>query len=143
MHRYEAFECKEPSDTVYALYNLLGEHRQFLKVDYTQTPAGWCISVLEFLRDYEGIVASEIMGYASFLYNRCCRGVEQQSMRNVEPKELSSETLFTTILFNLGPAKKSKDTRRILRLRERTLLLRAMPKRLIQRSHSCWTARPS
>jgi hypothetical protein len=83
------------------------------------------------------------MGYANFLYNRLCRGVEQQSMHNAELKELSSETSFTTILFDLGPAKKSKDTRRILRLRERTPPLRAMPKRLIQRNHSCWTAQPS
>lgn len=48
-HRYEAFKCKDPSDPVYALYNLLGEHRKFLEVDYTQTPASRCISVLEFL----------------------------------------------------------------------------------------------
>jgi Heterokaryon incompatibility protein (HET) len=57
--RYEHYECKEPSDHVYALFNLIGEHRQHLDVDYAQNPADRCQAILHFMQKHDGLSPSE------------------------------------------------------------------------------------
>ncbi|EME40445.1 hypothetical protein DOTSEDRAFT_74128 [Dothistroma septosporum NZE10] len=50
---YESNDCKEPMDHVYALYNLIGDHREHLEVDYRQSQSTWCQKILLFLDKYE------------------------------------------------------------------------------------------
>ncbi|CAK1360961.1 unnamed protein product [Cercospora beticola] len=50
---YENNKCAVYQDHVYALYNLVGEHRTHLQVDYTLKAHDWCEQVLTFLDVHE------------------------------------------------------------------------------------------
>ena len=51
--QYQRNECTEPCDHVYALYNLSGDHRKHLSIDYAQSRATRIHRVLDFLHKYD------------------------------------------------------------------------------------------
>ncbi|PPJ60157.1 hypothetical protein CBER1_11514 [Cercospora berteroae] len=50
---YEENQCSVYQDHVYALYNLVGEHRVHLEIDYTLQAHAWCEQVLSFMDLHE------------------------------------------------------------------------------------------
>lgn len=59
-----------PRDHVDALFNLVGEHRKCLEVDYTKSPVEVCRTVVQFMQKYDDLPQPAIVCYTSFLLNQ-------------------------------------------------------------------------
>jgi hypothetical protein len=67
VRKYANNECERPCDHVYALYNLIGEHRSQLEVQYSLGAAKRFKDVMNFMHQAENIPATEVIETASCL----------------------------------------------------------------------------
>lgn len=64
---YAKNECSEPMDQVYALYNLVGAHKDHLEVGYEQHPSTWARGILKFLDTQEPASRNLMASFALML----------------------------------------------------------------------------
>ena len=124
--RYEHYKCKEPSDHVYALFNLIGEHRQHLEVDYTQTPAERCLTVLQFMQRHDGLPQSEVIRFTKFLMGKL--GLTSDgNVRDTLKPQAGHETEYVTVtVFDRGATILEAESPRVIARRKRVPALYAM-----------------
>ena len=67
IERYERSQCKEPSDHVYALYSLIGEHRKHLNINYDIHPVQRLAEVIRFVCEHENMQPSGILPFTELL----------------------------------------------------------------------------
>jgi Heterokaryon incompatibility protein (HET) len=138
MYRYQKFDCTVPCDHVYALFNLIGEHRKFLEIDYRKTPLGQCQAILRFMVDHESLSPYELLSTVIALHHRLeLRTGELMAMivremdhdlwssgrdRPLRSRLLVLEALSTGVPFNQSFSASSFDLGEILSVQESSML---------------------
>jgi hypothetical protein len=67
MRRYQSFKCKERRDTIYALFNLMGQTKMQLRVDYNSTILEVFVKASCFMRTFEALPTYDIIGVGTLL----------------------------------------------------------------------------
>jgi hypothetical protein len=138
MVRYESYKCKENSDHVYALFNLIGDHREDLVIDYTQSPAQRCLTVLYFMQKYDNLPSSKVIRITNFLLNKL--GVTSEAdVRNTlqYPAHDEAEPMTMTI-FDRGEAQLEEESFEVLKRRKGLPALYAMSRWNLRDMKSHW-----
>lgn len=129
IERYASSECERPCDHVYALYNLVGEHRKQLDIDYPASPVQRLISVLRFVTTHESPTPRwKLIELAQLLVR----------LFEIKPRELSCqrqllEAFAITVPFmQNGTVELQPETKVSIALRTKVMSLHPMPKMHIQ-----------
>src|SRR5271170_4660269 len=67
MRRYQSFKCKEARDKIYALFNLMGQTKRQLRVDYSSTILEVFVDALCFMHTFKALPACDVIGVGAFL----------------------------------------------------------------------------
>lgn len=136
--RYDNNECSLPCDHVYALYSLVGEHRKRLRIDYAARPMQRLVAIFQFVRTFEGLEPSRLVGFAGFLVSLL--QIKQEDI--LQERRLSEESNIAVRAKDLGKVQlqpESDGSRALRRMVER---LEAMPRILLSTSGKDWIRMP-
>lgn len=122
MLRYEAFNCQEASDHVYALFNLIGKHRASLEVNYSQTAFERYQTILLFIQKHENVPTTEMMRIANLLREQLFLRSEPVTQKQVKHEIGIKETTITTTAMILGSAEPYPGAAAVLQLRKTSTL---------------------
>jgi hypothetical protein len=111
--------CEKLCNHVYALYNLIGEHRRKLSTDYAADPVQRFVDVLTFTRDFESLTSDEGLKIIRLL-------MKLFDLRASEILEDSSKTrslTFTIKIHLLGRVKVGLASTELLAMRKQYMTL--------------------
>lgn len=131
---YADNQCSDYLDHVYALYNLMGDHRKHLEIRYGQPVLAWCEQILDFLSRYEPAAKNDMLSHALLLL----RLSEQHELHDLQLAIHKSETYVTTIAFERGTVKRLEECARSIALREHVKSLHPGLKCILRKKDDCW-----
>lgn len=116
--RYSKSVCSVPADHVYALYNLIGDHRDELMVNYAQDSLQRLRGVLEFTHRYEDLPPVDSISYTALLLKHL-----DLSLESVFEREHWGDVHLLATAFDLGAAQRAEESEgsRAARRREKPL----------------------
>jgi hypothetical protein len=141
--RYRESNCTEPSDNAYALINLIGEHRRFLKVDYSQTATDRFRTVFSFIQEYEPLQPLEILSVAYLLYQQLGLTGEDNLRQMRQPESYFRTASIEFCAVDAGEAMLAQESAVILHLRAIVPAQRAMPKWSFLKTNRLWKYEPN
>ena len=80
VERYASSECGLPCDHVYALYSLVGDHREYFHIDYAASPGRRLADVLSFVHNHERMSPSRMLAFVDLLKGML--GVSKDDVRH-------------------------------------------------------------
>lgn len=121
-------ECTEPRDHLYALYNLIGDHRKHLKIDYgLDFRDVYCMS-MDFMTSHEAMTEKEVVYVNSILL----RLLSLSNTETLSALQLRSAKAFGVTAWNRKPIALAQETTASQQLRLKLRSLQCHPKWLFQ-----------
>ncbi|KAK4550354.1 hypothetical protein LTR36_003321 [Oleoguttula mirabilis] len=134
IERYAGSACKMPCDHVYALYNLVGEHRVLLSVDYAATPVQRFVAVLGFIHDYEQLQPSRVLEFANLLARLL--DVKQEDVLRQRGRSEDLDVTVPPVI--LGTVELAPETEASIAVRRTVEPLHPIPQFRLDTSHATW-----
>ncbi|KAK4502127.1 hypothetical protein PRZ48_005550 [Zasmidium cellare] len=131
---YQTNMCSDPFDHVYALYNLIGEHRQHLEVKYGEAPHLWISKVLQFLDRYEQPSRNTIMYLAVTLSHQNGSYDLHSADRSFQERPIH----LTATAFDQGAVLPREECATSMYLREQVSSLHPGAKMTFKMVSGCW-----
>lgn len=131
--RYRENQCSVPCDHVYALYNMIGEHRRELEIDYAQNPCERLRTVLSFMQQHEGMPPAYLSDYFQLL-----RELLGLSMASVLEHAFAESAHMLCTAFDLGEVREAEESSESQSQRRRLESLRRTPTISLTRAASTW-----
>lgn len=106
MALYSTSRCSVESDHVYALYNMIGDHRAKLEVDYSENAALRTLNALMFLRDHDDLAEAYSVCYAATLVRQLGRSIRWTDLFSNH----IARSGFSTIVRQYGQTRIASET---------------------------------
>ena len=132
--RYQQNKCSVASDHVYALYNLVGEHRADLEVDYSRNAIDRFQHILTFAHTADGMPSADSVSFTALLMRLLRMGTDGMLTHTIWPA-----AYITATAFDLGEAQPAEETTASKELRENLDPLKLAPKFQLESADSKWT----
>ena len=134
VERYSSSECGLPCDHVYALYSLVGDHRQHLSIDYGASPVQRLVAVLHFIHTHERLQPSKVLGFVNLLM-RLFKLRQEDILQERRSSESLNLTLPATLL---GTVELQPESEGSIAQRRMVDTLQPMPTFVLDTSQDIW-----